>query len=240
VLHDGLPDRAAGALADAAPRADVHLRELHDPRLGRLPLPTRISPYISEISFARLLVPELLPHLRRVLYLDADVLVLGDVAELWATPLDGAPLAAAVDPMVPTWDAERGIHNPGLVAGREKTPYFNSGVLLMDAAQWRERGVPAAAVAYGVRERDRIVLSDQEILNAVLGGDFHALDEAWNQSAIHLERLPSPAFEERLARTRILHFYGRLKPWDDHGPRRRVDACYLPYAPAGRASAGSS
>ena len=47
--------------------------------------------------------------------------------------------------------------------------------------------------------------------------------------------------EAILARTRILHFYGRLKPWDDHEPRRRVDACYLRYAPAPRqASAGST
>jgi lipopolysaccharide biosynthesis glycosyltransferase len=231
VLHQGLPREAGDVLAAAAPASTVVLRRIDDPRLAALPLPTRISPYITEVSFARVLVPDLLPHLGRALYLDADVLVLGDVVELWEAPLDGAPLAAVVDPMVPTWDAERGVQNPELVAGREETPYFNSGVLLLDAAAWRARDVTGRAVAYGTRERDRILLSDQEILNAVLGGDFVALDEAWNQSAIHLERLPSPEFEARLARTRILHYYGRLKPWDDHEPRRRVDAFWRPYAP---------
>jgi len=231
VLHDGLPAAVRAAVAAAAPRAEVRFSEVRDERLGVLPLPRRISPYITEISFARLLIPELLPDLSRVLYLDADVLVLGDVTELWDTPLDGVPVAAVVDPMVTTWDAPRGIHNPELVAGRGATPYFNSGVLLVDADAWRARDLTAAAVAYGRREARRIVLSDQEILNAVVDGAFLALDERWNQSAIHLEQEPSPAFEARLARTRVLHYYGRIKPWHDHEPRRRVDDCYAPWVP---------
>lgn len=48
------------------------------------------------IVFARYLIPSLLPeNVERVIYLDQDVLVQKDLAELWDVDMEGHPIAAA-------------------------------------------------------------------------------------------------------------------------------------------------
>ena len=51
----------------------------------------------TSIAYGRLRLAELLPQTSKVLYLDADLVVLRDVAELFAWPLGGAPIAACPD-----------------------------------------------------------------------------------------------------------------------------------------------
>ena len=84
-------------------------------------------------TFYRLLMTELMPRhdVDRIIYLDADILVNMDIADLWFVKLEGKPLAA-----VPEVDATFGHMIEGkhiITAGRVKqSDYFNAGVLLLD------------------------------------------------------------------------------------------------------------
>lgn len=84
-------------------------------------------------TFYRLLMTELLPKhdVRRMIYLDADILVNLDIADLWFTRLDDHPLAA-----VSELDATSGhmVENKHIITtGRvANADYFNAGVLLLD------------------------------------------------------------------------------------------------------------
>jgi Glycosyl transferase family 8 len=61
-----------------------------------------LTTHVSTMAYARILIPDLLPETRsRLLYLDADLLVLGDVAPLWTVDLQGAPLGAVLDRLDP-------------------------------------------------------------------------------------------------------------------------------------------
>lgn len=232
VLHDGIATRLCGEIAASLPDSlDLRFLPIERGRLANMPLPTRISPWITSMSFARLLLPDLLPETERILYLDADTVVLGDILGLGAMKLDGAPLAAAVDPFIPTWGSYGGVQNATLVEGREDTLYFNSGVLLIDASGWRAVDLAGVVMAYAEREGAGILLGDQEALNAVVAGNFVKLDPVWNTSAFHLEQLPSPEFEVKLAHTRILQYLGERKPWHEHAEPRRVDLPFLDHAP---------
>jgi lipopolysaccharide biosynthesis glycosyltransferase len=232
VVHEDVPPAAQDWIRGLLPHpVRVRFLALESERVAALPLPARISPWITPVSFSRLLLPELLPESDRVLYLDADTVVLGDVLGITATELGGKPLAAAVDPIIPTWGSRGGVQNAAVRAGREETAYFNSGVQLMNLPVWRATGLAEAAFAYALREGEALLLADQEMLNAVVAGDFVRLDPVWNTSAFHLEQLPSPQFEERLARTRVLHYLGERKPWHDHAVPRRVDRPYLDHVP---------
>ena len=53
--------------------------------------------YVSPFRFAVAYLPQLLPSVRRALWLHTDVLVLDDLAPLYHTPLRGAPMAAVED-----------------------------------------------------------------------------------------------------------------------------------------------
>jgi hypothetical protein len=53
---------------------------------------------MSKMTYARLLIPELFPAtVSKVLYLDSDLLALGDLGPLWRTDLAGAVVAAVPD-----------------------------------------------------------------------------------------------------------------------------------------------
>ncbi len=84
-------------------------------------------------TFYRLLITELLPKhgVERLIYLDADILVNLDIAELWFTKLGDHPLAAVSEVEA---TANHMIPNKHIIATNRvrQEDYFNAGVLLLD------------------------------------------------------------------------------------------------------------
>jgi lipopolysaccharide biosynthesis glycosyltransferase len=233
VLHNDLDTAACDWVTARLPHdADIRFRPVEYSRLDNLPLPTSICPWITPMSFARFLIPEYLADVPRALYLDADTVVLGDVLDILDVPLGDTALGAVVDPVIPTWGSPAGIQNRRLLARRVSTPYFNSGVLLIDIPRCLELDLMGRAVRYAEQEHEKILLADQEILNAVLEGAFTLLDPVWNTSARHVEQKEQPERDAHLDRTKILHYVGGRKPWDIEGdPVLRTDQLFHRYAP---------
>lgn len=182
------------------------------------------SRLITRTAYARLFLGEFLPEdVERVVYVDCDVMFERDIGELWSTDLAGYALGA-VDNRY--WeDPKRHQDRLGLT-----TPsYFNSGVLLVDLAQWREEGVGARALAFARDAGERLTLHDQDALNGALHGGWKELPLHWNTWVIHPElRADSQA---------VFHFMGAPKPWhpDYGGPYGDKFFAYLDSTPyAGR------
>lgn len=151
------------------------------------------------------LFPELLPALDRVLFLDADLLVLDDITPLWQTELGGRSHAAAVDPAVGRCSGPRGVADWRALGIPPEHPYFNAGVLLMDLEAWRERGVTDRVLAYLEEHGQATEFAHQGALNATTWDDWVRLDRRWNAYGSPFGRKePPPA---------IVHFAGRMKPW---------------------------
>ena len=126
--------------------------------------PVRFDPAVLEPARGRHLPPEVLCPLliadlvadeRRLLFLDADLLVLDDVATLWETDLQGRALAAVRDTVIPWCRSARGVKNYADRGVSENAPYFNTGMMLMDLDAWRQRDVTARALDY-LRSTDRV------------------------------------------------------------------------------------
>ena len=91
--------------------------------------------YVSPFRFAVAYLPQLLPAVKRALWLHTDVLVQADVAPLYRTPLRGAPVAAVEDCAHTVRDALNASHVA--VAGlKAHACLFNSGVMVVDLVQW--------------------------------------------------------------------------------------------------------
>ena len=185
-------------------------------------LPTREG--ISTSAYFRLLIPEHIPaDTERVIYLDSDLLVKADLTRLWEEPMEGQALMAV-----------RGFNNPyvssrlGILKYEElglapDTPYFNSGVMVINVNWWRREEVPERVCQYMRAYREHLNLCDQEGLNAVLAENWKELDPRWNVIGTlnSLEDWPASAHKERMRRIReklmsepyILHFAGPSKPW---------------------------
>ena len=172
------------------------------PLWGRMPIAT-----YDKLAIARW-IPDTVD---RVLWLDADLLVLADLATLWTTDFGSAVLAATQDARVPTVDARFGIGpfaSCGLVPGAK---YFNAGVLLIDLARWRAADVEQRALAYLKQHRARVYFWDQEALNVALAAGWSELAPGWNWSPTTGQ--PRSALADDADAPRILHFSGSLKPW---------------------------
>lgn len=163
-------------------------------------------PHISTATYARLLIPKLFPaEVRRVLYLDADMLVLADLRDLWATDLRGKPLGAVTDLI-------DGIVKQG-ETGWEDVPrvaaYFNAGVLLMDLDAWRGERVSERALEYLMQHPDTR-MADQDALNVACDGRWERLEARWNVACHrHGDIGALPASD----RPGIAHFITFRKPW---------------------------
>lgn len=82
------------------------------------------------LNYARLFLPELLPDVHKIIYLDSDTLVLKPIDQLWTESLNGMPIGA-----VHSYDASFGNGS-----ALEKRETFNDGVLLMDLDALRSQG----------------------------------------------------------------------------------------------------
>lgn len=231
------------SLAAAHPAARVHVTLLHDASVNpemreRLaafcvplgvaldcvqPTPEQLAPVppagrYPALIWYRLLLPELIPDAQRLLYLDADTVVLDELGPLFATPLQGHALAAARAPAT-----HEGAEHLAALGLRADFPYFNSGVLLMDLARMRADGFAERVLAVAREYGERLRFPDQDALNLACGGDWPALHPRWNALAwFFLDRadaLHDPRtdreFAEACAAPGILHFEGSAlaKPW---------------------------
>jgi len=161
-------------------------------------------------AYYRLVVPLAL-DVERFFYLDADTLCDVDVSELNSLDLHGAPaafvpeapLAGAVDRFV----AEQ-------LGNSATQPYYNSGVMLVDVAAWRQQRVTERALEYISAQRPPF--HDQSALNAVLCGNAVTLEERFN--CIANMRKHWPALRQPVGTiNRIVHFVDYPKPWDLFG-----------------------
>lgn len=207
VMDCGLTTTTRRSIARSHPRTDFisvqPIEDLPSPSVG------------SRATYARLCVGDLFPDAKRILYLDADTLLLSDTEYLEGVDLPHSDvLAACLEPYTPTFDAHNGVldyQKLGLLGG---SPYFNAGVLLVDVARWNRANVKERAVEYLRRQDVRITLYDQEALNVVLVSRWHSLPPEWNVSKYWVVGGPD-GWRHAIDRARIVHFLSAEKPWLD-------------------------
>ena len=128
------------------------------------------SAWHSRAMYLRLLIPDLLPDdVERVLYVDSDVVVVRDLSPLWSVDFEQLAVYAVENFSHPTFATALPEAVSGIGASPE-TPYFNSGVLLMNLRVWREEGISEQVNAF-LRDRpDLITWGDQDALNLAIAG----------------------------------------------------------------------
>ena len=160
------------------------------------------------MPYGRLLLADLIEE-ESVLYLDADLVVELDVAELESFLLNDYILAAVRGGRFRDTLGQKFYREElGICAD---TDYFNSGVLLLNLEQWRIQKFKEKCLRLGALYQNDLPSHDQSLLNILLQGDFAKLPPYYNSE--WLPQQPKPTVSERM----ILHFTGSPKPWDPLG-----------------------
>jgi lipopolysaccharide biosynthesis glycosyltransferase len=183
------------------------------------------NPRFGVEAFLKLLIPEKLSRLSKCLYLDCDTIVRADIASLFRTPMDGCPVAAVQDAWIPYVSSPEGVQLWEELGLDAETPFFNSGVLLLDLEMLRDMDLLARARRYVRAHRNEMnKMGDQEVQNALLAGHWKSLDLSWNAVPPLYRRSRRPTLsllEEKglsesdvTRRAKIIHFTGFLeRPW---------------------------
>jgi len=129
----------------------------------------------SPLTYARVIIPNIFDVVK-VLYLDCDLLIKCDIAQLWDIDISDWPLMAVREPMM---DRSR---NRALGMS-EDSPYFNSGMMLINCHKWREEKISEKVLEFARNEHERIFYWDQDALNAVMSDKWKLLPPQWNQIA---------------------------------------------------------
>ncbi|HEY7486029.1 MAG TPA: glycosyltransferase family 8 protein [Streptosporangiaceae bacterium] len=236
VIHQGLQDTSRRTIHANADRLGLSVE------FRRVPAPDSRYPEFrtgSDATYTRLAIPDVIPDYRVVLYMDVDIILLQDIRPLLRMPLNGAPFAAVPDPTKPVLRLGRalpGWEALGLKGDRE---YFNNGVMLIDIAECRRRGLFAKAARLLVDHQENLRYWDQDAMNLAATEDWLRLERKWNTFAfsslvqlggyVHrgepLLPLSQLLAEEETAA--VLHFAGPQKPWLPDYPDNPLRDRYL-------------
>lgn len=171
-----------------------------------------------------LLIPDLLPETcNKVIFLDCDLILDTDIQKLWASETEHQAIWAVRDVLIQKLSDPKGVSVYRELGGREDSPYFNSGVLLINLELWRKEDVSKKAIHYLRENRETMYHCDQEALNAVFIDRWGELDPRWNQQGCIFwpEVLPESDFTKTIMKSYnelinnpfIVHYLSPSKPW---------------------------
>lgn len=168
--------------------------------------------------YYRLLAHEFLPEtLEKILYLDADLLCFNDFTALYELAMGDKLYAAAShneDGLLLDYINKLRLQNLEM-----DSSYFNTGVLLMNLTAIRQLVKREAILDYIGKNRSRLILPDQDVLNGLYADMVIAIpDEIYNYDARYslIYQLKSRGewdLDWVIEHTVFLHFAGRDKPW---------------------------
>ena len=179
--------------------------------------------YYTKTTYYRFFIPALFPQYGRGIYLDCDIVVTGDVAQLYNVPLGDRMLAAAPEEVMGIVDVFGTYVEAVLDIPRSE--YFSAGILVMNLEKMRRVALEEQFVEL-LGHRTFRVTQDQDYLNVLCRGDVLLLDTSWNKTACH------EAGE--VESVNIVHYKINWKPWHYRGVRFEDDfwqyADKTPYA----------
>ncbi len=134
-------------------------------------------------SYFRLFLPEVLPdNVEQIIYLDGDIIVEGDIEELWNIPIGEHALMAVSEMFYEAHyvSSPLALHTFKKLNIPEKSKYFNAGVLKINIKKWKENNIAKRIIDYLIENKDEVLWHDQDGLNAVLWNDWCELPSEWN------------------------------------------------------------
>lgn len=174
--------------------------------------------HLTISSYYRVLIPEVLPkHFQKAIYLDSDMVVTGDLAELWNIDIgDNYVLAVQDDHQLYMSIADSWKTYQALGISPD-SKYFNSGLLVMNLEKWRTDNIGRKVIEYIKKEN---LTNDQDGLNVVLAGKWGELHPQWNQmpkiynySSWKESPFTEDVYNKLLHQPYIVHYTTTPKPW---------------------------
>lgn len=126
---------------------------------------------MSYTTYSRILVPQLIPkEVSRLIHIDSDTLVVGDLTELYKLDLCDKLMGMAIDFISSDYKKILGLRNEDI--------YYNAGIILFDTERWKKNNVTAKILDILGKEQFKIV--EQDVLNKYFQNEITRISFKYN------------------------------------------------------------
>ncbi len=179
------------------------------------------SVHISRAAMIKFRIPVILERVNRVLFLDSDLIVEGDISGIFEYDIDDVYLASVEDMDPSRMNAEGISHVKRISLPVDR--YFNSGVMYLNTEKMRKDDITAKLYEDKKNNPDHGFM-DQDSLNYVLCKKRLELPWKYNFMAAYVKNLDIDGLnryfnreyictDEYLDEAVVLHYAGDQKPW---------------------------
>ena len=159
--------------------------------------------YYSVTTYFRLFIPNLYPQYNKALYLDCDIVLLADVAELYNIDMGDNLVAAAPDDVIQKIEVFQE-YVEKVVGVADYRNYFNAGVLLMNLDELRKFDFQEKFL-YSLEKIKFAVAQDQDYLNRLCKGRVKIISNVWDKMPISNDTDTNDL--------KLIHYNLAFKPW---------------------------
>ena len=164
--------------------------------------------HLNLATYSRFLIPNLKPNLEKAIYLDADIIVMKDIADFYNQSLDEYILGAVWERALENQENEKRKIDFELSSSHK---YFNAGAIMINVQKWPKEEMLTKLFQIQNRYNSLLKCADQDVLNKIFDNNYKVLQDKFNWINHNYEY--SVKKEEPIV---IRHFNGPCKPWHIH------------------------
>ncbi len=172
-------------------------------RMHELGAAIHLRDYYTQAIYYRIFIPELFPQYDKILYLDSDIVLIDDVANLYNIDL-GDNIIGAIPEEVMTAVEVFGEYSEKVI-GVPRGEYFNSGLLLINCKKYKEEDIEGRFIKMMQKVKFEVA-PDQDYLNVLCHGKVKLLELGWNKAPIK-----KVDFDDKTLK--LIHYKLWYKPW---------------------------
>ncbi len=202
VLNTGLePENIAKVKKNERPGFEIEFVDISE-QLEGIKSKLKNVYHFSIVTYYRLFIASLFPQYDKVIYLDCDLVVTGDISELYNTELNDNILGACPEEYVQNTPEFRIYAEKAL--GVDPDTYVNAGVLVMNLAEFRKNKIEKKFIKLITKYDFDLLDPDQAYLNYLCRGKILVLPNGWNKEPFDIECE---------GKKNIVHYALYKKPW---------------------------
>ncbi len=162
----------------------------------------QLRDYYSVSIYFRLFIPTLFPEFNKAIYLDSDIVLNHDIADMYKKNIGDNYLGAILDEVV--YSNDKFIYYVKGVYDLTEKQYFNSGALVMNLKKFRDNNIEEDFYRW-LNSNSSPVAPDQDYLNTTCRNKVKYLEPGWNKMPMG-QKLE----DEKLY---LIHYNMFMKPW---------------------------
>lgn len=178
--------------------------------------------HYSKEMYYRIIIPRVLPQYEKAVYLDCDIVVLGDISKFYSFDVNGYILGAMRD--IQHYASVK------YVTDTLKLPvktYINSGVILINCEEFRKREIEKNCMEILGKSKIKFRYPDQDLINIACSGGIKLLDQRWNyiwhynfnrfnRPELNLDEDCEKKYQKLKNGIKIIHYTSNIKPWNNY------------------------